>query len=105
MIGQKYFGLAVIEEITELTPPNVRLLSLSVQLGDDPAKQKSEKSRDLILSGLVWGDRLTLESTLAGYLMELNNSLLFEKPTISKKSFERFEGEEVLRFTARLKLV
>lgn len=105
LTGQKYFGLAVISEITELTPPNVRLLSLSVQLGDDPVKQKSEKSRDLTLSGVVRGDRLTLESTLAGYLMELNNSLLFEKPTISKKSFERFEGAEVLRFTARLKLV
>jgi hypothetical protein len=105
LTGQKYFGLAVISEITELTPPNVRLLSLSVQLGEDPVKQKSEKSRDLILSGVVRGDRLTLESTLAGYLMELDNSLLFEKPTISKKSFERFEGMEVLRFTARLKLV
>ena len=104
-ISHNFFGLAIISEITDLTPANVRLLSLSAQLGDDPAKKKSEKSRDLILSGVVRGDRLTLESTLAGYLMELKNSPLFDKPTINKKSFERYEGVEVLKFTARLKLV
>jgi len=105
LIGQKYFGLAVVGEITDLTPAKVRLLSLTAQLGDDPAKKQSAKSRGLVLSGVVRGDRMTLESTLAGYLMELKNSPFFDKPTISKKSFEHYEGVEVLKFTARLKLV
>jgi type IV pilus assembly protein PilM len=105
LLGQKYLSLALISEITELTPTNVRLLSLSAQLGDDPANKKSKKGRNLVLSGVVRGNRLTLESTLAGYLMELKNSPLFDNPTISKKSFERQQGVEVLRFTARLKLV
>jgi len=48
---------------------------------------------------------LILESALAGYLMELRNSPIFDQPTISKKSFERFENKEGLRFTARLKLI
>ena len=104
-IGQKYFGLAVVGEITDLTPVNVRLLSLTAQLGDNPAKKKTEKKRNLVLSGVVRGDRMTLESTLAGYLMELKNSPLFDKPTVSKKSFENYEGAEVLNFTARLELV
>jgi hypothetical protein len=104
-IGQKYFGLAVVGEITDLTPMNVRLLSLTAQLGDNPAKKKTEKKRNLVLSGVVRGDRMTLESTLAGYLMELKNSPLFDKPTVSKKSFENYEGAEVLKFTARLELV
>jgi len=104
-IGQKYFGLAVVGEISDLTPVNVRLLSLTAQLGDDPAKKKTEKKRDVVLSGVVRGDRMTLESTLAGYLMELKNSPLFDKPTVSKKSFENHEGVEVLKFTARLELV
>jgi Tfp pilus assembly PilM family ATPase len=105
LISQKYFGLAVISEITDLTPANVRLLSISAQLGDDPAKKKTEKSRDLVISGVVRGDRLTLESTLAGYLLDLKNSPMFDKPAISKKSFEYYEGVEVLTFTARLRLV
>jgi len=105
LIGRKYFGLAVVGEIADLTPANVRLLSLTAQLGANPAKKKSAKSRDLVISGIVRGDRLTLESTLAGYLMELKNSPLFDKPTINKKSFEQYQGDEVLKFTARLKLV
>ena len=105
LIGQKYFGLAVVSEVTDLTPANVRLLSLTAQLSDEPAKKKSAKNRNVVLSGVVRGDRMILESTLAGYLMELKNSPLFDKPTISKKSFERYQGVEVLKFTARLKLV
>jgi len=105
LIGQKYFGLAVVGEVADLTPANVRLLSLTAQLSDEPANKKSEKNRNLVLSGVVRGDRMILESTLAGYLMQLKNSPLFDQPTISKKSFERYQGAEVLKFTARLKLV
>ena len=104
-IGIRYLGLAVISEITDLTPENVRLISISAQLGDNPTLKENQKQRELVLSGIVRGNRLTLESTLAGYLIELKNSPIFDKPTISKKSFDRFEGNEVLKFTARLELV
>ena len=104
-MGEKYFGVAVISEITELTPANVRLLSISTKLGEQPGKKKTEENGTLILDGIVQGNRLTLESTLAGYLMELKNSPMFDQPTISKKSFERYEDKEGLRFTARLELI
>ena len=105
--GQKYFGVAVISEIADLTPANVRLISISAQLSAEPGqspKNKAKTSRDLVLEGIVRGDRLTLESTLAGFLMELSNSPMFKQPTISKKSFERYDDKEALTFTARLKL-
>ncbi len=111
-IGEKYFPVAVIGEITDLTPANVRLLSISTQMNNPPGKKKTpgkgKKTKEkgtLILDGIVRGNRLILESTLAGYLMELRNSPLFDQPTISKKSFGRFENTEGLRFTARLKLI
>jgi hypothetical protein len=111
-IGEKYFPVAVIGEITDLTPANVRLLSISTQMNNPPGKKKTpgkgKKTKEkgtLILDGIVRGNRLILESTLAGYLMELRNSPLFDQPTISKKSFGRFENKEGLRFTARLKLI
>ena len=110
-IGEKYFSVAVISEITDLTPVNVRLLSISTQVNNQPGKKKvpatgnAKEKGTLILDGIVQGNRLALESTLAGYLMELRNSPLFDQPTISKKSFERFESKEGLRFTARLKLI
>jgi hypothetical protein len=70
-----------------------------------PAKGNAKEKGTLILDGIVQGNRLILESTLADYLMELRNSPLFDQPTINKKSFERFENKEGLRFSARLKLI
>lgn len=110
-IGEKYFSVAVISEITDLTPVNVRLLSISTQVNHQPGKKKAaatgnpKEKGTVVLDGIVQGNRLVLESTLAGYLMELRDSPLFDQPTISKKSFERFENKEGLRFTARLKLI
>jgi type IV pilus assembly protein PilM len=115
-IGQKYLNLAVISEVVDLTPPNVRLLSISTRLGPlqkkaPPKDAKNTKasppaaSKVLIIEGIVQGDRLTLESTLAGYLMELKNSQLFDQPDISTKSFEYSGNNQVLRFKAQLNLV
>ena len=113
-IGNKYLNLAVIGEVVDLTPPNVRLMEISTQLGPLPAKQQQagdKKKRGapatpriLILEGIVQGDRLTLESALAAYLLELKNSPLFDQPNISSKSFEYSGNNEVLRFKAQLNL-
>jgi type IV pilus assembly protein PilM len=115
-IGKKYLNLAVISEVINLTPSNIRLLSIATQLGPLPDKtpKKEEKNKKqaappkpkvLILEGIVEGDRLTLESALAAYLMELKDSPLFDQPTISNKSFAFSGNNEVLRFTAKLNLV
>jgi type IV pilus assembly protein PilM len=114
-IGKKYLNLAVIGEVVNLTPSNIRLLSISTQLGPLPDKKspKEDKSKKkkatpapktLILEGIIQGDRLSLEAVLAGFLMELKNSPLFDQPTINKKSFEFSGNNEVLRFTAKLNL-
>jgi type IV pilus assembly protein PilM len=114
-IGKKYLNLAVISEVVNVTPSNIRLLSIETQLGPlpDNKPQKEEKGKKqpaapppgvLILEGIVQGDRLTLESALAGYLMELKASQLFEQPAISNKSFGFYGNDEVLRFTAKLNL-
>jgi type IV pilus assembly protein PilM len=115
-VGKKYLNLAVIGEVVKLTPSNVRLLSISTRLGPLPDKkpQKDTKKKKkqaepppkfVILEGIVKGSRLSLESALAGYLMELKNSPLFDQPTINKKSFEFSGNDEVLLFTAKLNLV
>ena len=113
--GKKYLNLAVISEVVDLTPPNVRLLNITTKLGpyktkEQPAKGKKKKAKKpapkvMILEGFIQGDRLTLESALAAYLMELKNSPLFDQPRIGTKSFEFFGNDEVLRFTAQLILV
>jgi Tfp pilus assembly PilM family ATPase len=111
-LSKTYLDLAVVSEITNLTPANIRLLSIIADLGSlgsgkdkRPNPKKIQKSsKVIILDGIIQGERLNLESILAGYLMELNNSPLFDQPSINRKSFEIYEKREVLHFTAQLVL-
>ncbi len=108
--GEKYLGMAVIGEISELTPSNIRLFNVSLELGEaQPSGQDKEKDEDqkrlLVFEGIVFGDRLTSETSLTGYLIRLKNSPMFGQPVIQKKSFEFIKDEEVMRFTAHVELV
>ena len=58
-----------------------------------------------MVDGIIKGNRLTLESSLAEYLIALKNSPLFDQPTINKKSIEQLNNQTVIRFTAQLDLV
>ena len=107
--SNKYLALAVISEISKMTPSNIRLLDITAGFGKPAAYKEADKNskaqkRAIICDGIVFGDRLTFEGTLAGYLIKLKNSPMFNKPSITKRSFETFEDKEVLRFTARLEL-
>jgi len=106
----KYLAMAVISEITQLTPSEVLLYNITAELrgpkGDDQARglHKGQKKL-LVIEGIILGDRLTSESLLAGYLIKLKSSPMFGKPVIKKKYYDVFEDQEVLRFTAQLELV
>ncbi len=104
-IGEKYIGLAVISELADLTPTNIRLLKLSARLAKPPGNKKGKAKKSLVIEGIVQGDRLTMESALAAYMMDLKNSPLFAQPKINKKSYTNFGNKPVLKFTARLDIV
>ena len=116
-LSQTYLDLAIISEISSATPANIRLLSITADLGELPVKKEKSKkgkgkkdddtnsNRTLVIDGIIQGDRLRLEWTLSEYLEELKNSPLFDQPTINRKSFEFFENREVLHFTAQLKVI
>lgn len=106
----KYLAMAVIGEITQITPSEIRLSSITADLGGPkgyrPALKKSPGQKKLLkIEGVVLGDRLTLEASLAGYLVKLKNSPMFSRPTIKKKDYVLFEGQEVLRFTTQLGII
>ncbi len=106
-LSETYLDLAIISEIASATPANIRLFSISADLGELPGETDKDpnSNKTLIIDGIIQGDRLNLESTLAEYLMELKNSPLFDQPEISRKSFEFYENREVLHFTAQLKVI
>jgi len=101
-VGIRYQGMAVINEITRLTPSDIRLLSVNIHLG---AVETSEKLPKLILEGVVFGDRRTPESALAEYLVKLEKSPLFSSFSIKRRSFVDIEEKNALRFTAHVRII
>ena len=108
-IGKDYYSVAVLGEIASLTPENIRLLRVSAILGGSPSNKKeaaeAAPKKTLLVDGIIKGNRLTLESSLAEYLIALKNSPLFDQPVINKKSMEELDNRTVIRFTAQLDLV
>jgi type IV pilus assembly protein PilM len=135
--SERYRGMAVIGELSALTPANVRLISLKTDFGAglpdkdrDPAKASAAapaqtpataekkdatkeppketaaagKTGNVVLEGFISGNRLTLESSLAGYIIQLQSSPVFRQVTIQKNNIERLQQKDILRFTINMKM-
>jgi hypothetical protein len=116
----KNLGLGAIGELTALTPPEVKLVSLTVDMGP-PARQTAPSPaaagkaaqaakpavkyiKKIIIDGVVEGDSQLFESVLAGYLVNLQNSPLLGDSTVSKRDVEAIGGVQVLHFVVSLAL-
>jgi hypothetical protein len=60
---------------------------------------------NLIVEGIVVGNRQSLESSLAVYLMKLQDSPIFRQVTIQKNSVENVKKRDILRFTINMKII
>ena len=103
-MGSNLLGVALLGEVANTVPPNIRLLSVNARLSPaKPAGGKPEPAKKvLVIDGVVFGERATLEADLAGFLMTLRNSPLFKQPVISKKSVDMMDNRPVMRFTAQM---
>ena len=109
-ISKRYLGMAVITEISELTPSNISLFSIIAEFGrpfayNQEVKESKDKNKLLNLEGVIFGDRMKLETSLADYIVKLKNSPMFGRPVIKKRTFKFFEDKEVLQFTVQLDLM
>ncbi|MBW1945542.1 MAG: hypothetical protein JRJ51_22330 [Deltaproteobacteria bacterium] len=97
--GKKYQAMAVIGELSRLTPPNIRLLNLEAKLFQKTDDKKEIPPRDLVLEGIASGEPLKLKGVLATYLLRLEGSPLFRQPGEPDTELISYEGKDVLRFT------
>ena len=113
--GQQYLGMVLISELTALTPANIRFLDLKLHLAgtaDQAAKTAKEKgaaAKDKIegvtLEGLIIGDQKTRETSLAGYMKDLNASPIFQQVILQKSSPEAYlRKQEALHFILIMKV-
>jgi Tfp pilus assembly PilM family ATPase len=113
LYAERYLGMVLISEIAALTPENVRLLNLKVNLGpvagkDTVVKAAAEVPKapvgEIVVEGLIMGERQKLETSLAGYMIALEASPLFNQVAIQKNSIEPYQKGEALNFTLNLKV-
>lgn len=96
-VGDAYRPVALVNEINEITPANIRLIALDANF-----PTADEKPAIVDIEGVVFGDRSSFEASLTGYMLHFKTSPLFQKQVIISKSFQFYNQQEVLRFTARL---
>jgi type IV pilus assembly protein PilM len=107
----RYLSIVAISDVIRITPKDIRLTAITVGFGQPVASvQKNETQKAdtekllLTIEGVVKGRRSDFESVLNKYLTELGASPILAKPTLSKKSSEIFEEQEVLQFNAQSEL-
>ncbi|MFW6325052.1 MAG: pilus assembly protein PilM, partial [Desulfovibrionales bacterium] len=104
--SQRYEAMAVLKEIAALTSSSIKLLNMNLELGKVEEGDLSKQSKILVLDGIVLGDTQISDAILAGYLLKLKNSPLFENPEVHKSELEEFAGEgRVLHFILNINLL
>ena len=117
--SQRYQGLAIISELSHLTPRDIRLINAKVNLGqhalDKPAstapakanpaaKAPEEQEKELAIEGFASGEKKALPNILADYVMKLDGSPLFQQIKVQKTNEEQFKKTSLLRFVITMKL-
>jgi Tfp pilus assembly PilM family ATPase len=101
----KYLPLAILSELSALTSGEIRLMEVDAELSNkSPGKSKNDRPEALTLKGVVTGDRLSLDVSLAGYIVNLNASPLFSRAAVEARSLKLYEEKPAIYFTVRLNL-
>lgn len=102
---EKYRSLAAIGGISRNTPPEIKLISITVQNDALPQKGKAAQTPALFLKGVIFGDHLKREAALASYLEKLKGSPLLDKPEVTEKLLKNSAQGELLFFSIRFSLL
>jgi len=116
--AERYLGMAVVSEISEITPANIRLISLKANLMATSETAKSaekaketdketakESGKSVVMEGVISSeDRKMLDSMLAGYVMKLEASRIFHQINVQKNTIEPYKKNEVLHFILNMKI-
>ncbi len=103
--SKKLVPLAALSEITAITPDNVKLLNVRMDMGQASDRRGDGKSRMMVVDGFIRGEEIQFETYLSSYLFRIRNSPLFVDTVIHRSSEEDFGAEgQVLRFVINVNL-
>ncbi len=112
--SKKYKGMALIGELSFLTPEKIRLINLQIGgavAGGGASKEDAAKAAaaaasgdNISIEGVVLGDRIELDDLLAQYILKLENSPMIQSVTLQKSNTVKFKKQEILQFTINAKI-
>ena len=107
----RYKGMALISELSYLTPENIRLTQVQIgggaptQQAAAPPKDATTKAKNegVSIQGVVLGSRGSMDAILAQYVMKLENSPLLKGVSLQKSSVANFRKNEIIQFVINAK--
>ena len=114
--SKKYKGMALISELSSLTPEDIRLINVRIAApsGQGPAPKKDpaqvkgttpqEISDGVSIEGVVLGERNALDALLSQYVMNLERSAVLQGVKVEKSSIVNFRKKEILQFKINAKI-
>ncbi len=100
--GKKLLSVAIVSELANLTPKDIRLLRIDSGPSPEPAKKGDPPKRTLTMDGVVFGNRQMFDAILVGYFLRLKNSPIFGDFKIPGRRCQTLNDREVLRFTGEI---
>ena len=101
---RRYAPLALLAELSSITPTHIRLLDVSMVLESGSTEHSDQKPGGVVIEGIIFGEPSFFETALTSYLLRLKNSPVFKKPNVQSKLIEYYDEQEVMRFTTRLEV-
>ncbi len=103
--SQKLVPLAALSEITAITPDNVKLLRVRMDVRQAGAGSAGRQPGIMVLDGFIRGEENLFETYLSSFILRIRNSPLFLDTVIHRSSAEEFGPEgQVLRFVINVNL-
>ena len=103
--SQKLLPIVIINELSNLTPMNIRLLSITADFGSHVKNSSKTQEKYLLVNGIVSGDLMIREASLVKYIKRLERLPIFITPEVQKKKPELCSVEDdVLHFILKLKV-
>jgi Tfp pilus assembly protein PilN len=104
LLSQRYYCSAIMAEISRLTPDNIQLIALRAAMNDPLGDSRKNSPSKLEIEGVISGDQIRFETDLASYMLTMEASPVFRRPTVKNKRLQFLNDRQVLRFSIRFEL-
>jgi len=103
-LSRRYRGMALIGELSALTPESVRLTGLSADLAEKSKGDAVKAENTSVVEGIINGNENMLQTLLASYVLKLRSSPMFSEVNVSASKIESSKQGAFLTFALNLKV-